>query len=466
VFRLPHGLLACAGVCLVTGIYACDAGHGFVKDDFAWILTSREWSGFSPAATGFFRPAVSLTFSLDYALFGQGPLGYGLTNLGLLLACTAVIAALFRALRLGMGVAVGAALVWALNLHGINMAVLWISGRTALMLTLCSVAAAWAWTRGWRLWSAACLALAVLSKEEAFVLPAILTVWSIIDVQADRSRDRLRVIVDTWPLWAVWVAGLVLRVWSGAFTPSTAPPIYRYRYDLGTLAANALEYTDRSVTTALVALLVFWLAAGRPRVSAPGDTRQLALKGGVWLLFAFAPTILLPVRSSLYAVMPSIGAVLILAALAAGMVPRLSPPATLRAAVLLLLTFVLLLPVYRSRNQRFVREAELSTAITTELQRIAASVPAGGLVVIRDVRPGRPTAEQALGGLADRAALLTTDGRIRVWIDPAPMDLAGVPPPDLSSAIATIHVEGGVIGRGLRPGGDASAPRPAIEYSR
>jgi hypothetical protein len=27
-------------LCLIAGMYGCDAGHGFVKDDFAWIATS------------------------------------------------------------------------------------------------------------------------------------------------------------------------------------------------------------------------------------------------------------------------------------------------------------------------------------------------------------------------------------------------------------------------------------------
>ena len=445
--RRSGRLLACAGLCLVTGAYACDTGHGFVKDDFVWILTSREWSGLFGAATGFFRPVVSVSFAIDHALFGRQPLGYGLTNLAILLACVGTIAWLFQALKLPVGVAGGAALVWALNFHGINMAVLWTSGRTALLLTVWAAAAAWAWTRGSRVMSACFTTLAMWSKEEAFVLPAVLTVWALIDARADRARDGGRVLRDTWLIWVAWIVSLALRARSGAFTPSTAPAIYRYQFDLGTFSSNALEYADRVGTTPLLVMLVFWLAAGRPRVSMGAGARGLALKGGVWMLFAFAPTILLPGRSSLYVVMPSVGAVLMLAALAADVVPGLAPAALKRAAIVLLLTFAALLPVYHARNQRYVREADLSSAIAGALVQIAGSRSDGGLVVIQDPRAGLPTAEQALGTLADRAALLMTDGKIQAWIDPPPAELLSTAAPDLSQAIATIAVESGRVRR-------------------
>ena len=182
-------------------------------------------------------------------------------------------------------------------------------------------------------------------------------------------------------------------------------------------------------------------------MSMGAGARGLALKGGVWMVFAFAPTILLPGRSSLYVVMPSVGAVLMLAALAAEVVPGLAPAALKRAAVVLLLTFAALLPVYHARNQRYVREADLSSAIAGALVQIAGSRSDGGLVVIQDPRAGRPTAGQALGALADRAALLMTDGKIQVWIDPPPAELLSTAAPDLSQSTATIAVEGGRVRR-------------------
>lgn len=442
-------LLAFAGLALILSAYGCDAGHGFVKDDFGWIVSSRDLSNLLKAPTGFFRPVVSLSFALDYALFGIRPIGYGLTNLALLLACMVMIAGLLRAMGIRREVAVAGAMVWALNFQGINMAVLWISGRTALLLTLWFAASAWAWSRGARLVSAALAGLAMLSKEEAFVLPAVLALWIAIDQgETPERRDWSQLWRRTWLLWVTAVLCFALRLQSGALTPATAPDFYRYRFDLEMLGANALSYLDRVATTPVLALLLFWLAAGAPRVPASSSTRSLALKGLIWLVLGFLPTIFLPVRSSLYAVMPSVGVVMIVAALANEIVAGVSPAALKRSTVALTLVFVLLLPVYRLRNARYVREADLSASVVAELAKFTAAYPAGGLVVIRDVRTDvRPTAEQAFGPGAESAAALLTAGKLRVWIDPPPSELTGTPAPDLSRAIAVLTVESGMVRR-------------------
>jgi hypothetical protein len=192
---------------------------------------------------------------------------------------------------------------------------------------------------------------------------------------------------------------------------------------------------------------VFWVAAGRPSFSPAPEVRPVALKGAVWLVLGFALTILLPVRSSLYAVMPSIGVVMVVGAVANGFLPRVAPASLKRGAIVIAAIFVMLYPAYRLRNQRYVSEAELSASIVSELSRIAASQPSGGLVVIRDLRSGRPTAEQAFGPGAEYAAALITDRKIRVWIDPAPVELSSVTPPDLSQAIAVLTVESGAVRR-------------------
>jgi hypothetical protein len=442
-------------LCLIGGVYGCDAGHGFVKDDFAWIATSRfvtrgDLIRQLGAGTGFFRPIVSLSFVIDQAIFDRAPLGYGLTNLVLLFACVGMLCLLFRALGLRAGVAVGAALVWALNYQGINMAVLWISGRTALMVTFWAVAAAYAWARRFRGAAALFAMLAMWSKEEGFVVPAILTAWALIDAGhrgAGQGSRAMRIVRQTWLLWLVTAASLASRAWSGAFTPASAPPSYHYHFDLATLGGNAVRYADRSATMSVLTLLIFWLAAGCPRVPLSGDSSGLKRKGTLWLLLGFAPTILLPVRSSLYAVLPSVGAVLVAGDLAERIAARAPPDKVKRAVAVLLLLLVALVPVYHSRNRRWVREAEMSTSIMSELLKIAASSSRGGLVVIRDVRDAPPTAEQAFGSLANEAALLMTNGKIRLWVDPPPAELAGAKPPDIKSAIAVMVVEHGQVKR-------------------
>jgi hypothetical protein len=436
-------------------------GHGFVKDDFNWILTSRvartdDLQRLVGAATGFFRPLVSATFAIDHTLFGLHPRGYGLTNLGLLLACVGLLTLVLRAFELEGRIAVAAALLWALNFHGINMAVLWISGRTALLVTLFALAAALCWTRGSRGLAAIPAMAAMWSKEEGFVLPVIFTAWSLIDHRATVRRGPT-VARETWPLWVAAAASLLARASTEAFTPGSAPAAYQYQYDLSTFAANALAYLDRTSTTAVLALLVLWLVCGRqPRpgvgVTAGPDEairfRQHLYKGAIWAVLALAPTILLPVRSSLYAVLPSVGVLLMVACVADRVAARASPSSLSRALVILLVIFLALAPVYRARNRRHVMEAVLSSAILGQMPAIVASHPDGGLVVIEDVRDARPTAEQAFGPLIDRAAQLVSGGTLRLWINPPPGELAGVePPPDVATPIAILEVSGGKVRR-------------------
>ena len=95
-------------------VYAPAVGRGFISDDFRWIVESRidrvaDIPTIFSRHTGFYRPVVALTFAADYALFGNRPRGYGLTNLALALAC----AGLFAALPFGMGTAGSWTLWWA-----------------------------------------------------------------------------------------------------------------------------------------------------------------------------------------------------------------------------------------------------------------------------------------------------------------------------------------------------------------
>jgi hypothetical protein len=126
---------------------------------------------------------------------GVEPRGYGFTNFALYVACIAALWWLCRALRLPPPAATLAAIVWAVNPHGINVAVVWISGRTALCLTLCALLAAAAMVRRQYWWTAFWLAGALASKEEALALPAILLIWHgllVRDPTDNGRRDRWR----------------------------------------------------------------------------------------------------------------------------------------------------------------------------------------------------------------------------------------------------------------------------------
>ena len=82
------------------------------------------------------------------------------------------------------GCVIVAAAVWAFNFHGINMGVLWLSGRTSLLVTCFALAAAIAAAARHRGWLFVATLLALLCKEEAMLLPAVLKIREAADRMA------------------------------------------------------------------------------------------------------------------------------------------------------------------------------------------------------------------------------------------------------------------------------------------
>src|SRR5258707_599382 len=171
-----------AWIVFVAAVFCPDVGRGFIKDDFTWIRTAQAATT-NPVTlirqpdAGFYRPVVTLTFAFDYAVHGWKARGYGWTNLALYVLCVAAVAVLALAIELPLPVAALSAFLWAVNPHGVNMAILWLSGRTALLLALFSLLAAAAFVRRWYGAAAVLVACALLSKEEAVALPFILLAW-------------------------------------------------------------------------------------------------------------------------------------------------------------------------------------------------------------------------------------------------------------------------------------------------
>ena len=423
--RVSSRALAAAAAVLSAAFLAAylpDVGHGFVKDDFAWIRHARMTDPGALArllfgTLGFYRPVVSITFGVNEWMFGNSALGYGLTNLALAAACAAAVGALARALALPAGAALMAAGLWAFNFHGINMAVLWISGRTALCLTLFAVLAAHAAVRGRPALVFLFSLLAALSKEEAVLLPMVCGVMAVRPGEPGGLRPRViwrQAWPAVWPSLAAVLIYLALRAQSGAMTPATAPAFYQPAFSPSTVIVNLLQYADRSSTLAAAAVLV--MAAVTRRWPSP-DPRIMGvvLKGAIWIVLAFGVTVWLPVRSSLYAVWPSVGAALAAAALAGALWPRGSDRQRRALVAAALLLPFLLWPVYRSRNVRWVELADLTRDTIRAVG--GAAVPDGSLVVLQDDRSTRASFNNAFGTLYPDAVTLFFEDRFAVWID-------------------------------------------------
>jgi hypothetical protein len=429
-------------VCLLV-VYGRSLGRGLIADDFGWIYYSRirsaadAWRLLIEGAPGFYRPLVALSFGANERWFGLAPMPYALTNLAMALAIMGGIAWLVRSLGFSVVAGVFAAGIWALNFHGISMALLWVSGRTSLMTTLFAVLAAIAIVKRRMLLAGLGTLAALLSKEEPLMLPAIFAVWVWLDARAaNHSVGRsVRAAAGTaWPSFVALAIYAILRSRTTAFTPATAPSFYQLSAAPQIVVPNALQYLDRSLTfTAGVLLLGVIVFARRwPRLDAA--ERQTVAKGCVWLVLGFGVTIMVPVRSSLYVVFPTVGSALVGVAVGRA-VWRAIPVERRRAAVVAVCALPLILtPIHWLRHGATRDQGLLSSHVVSVIRAADAASPAKRIVIHED-QAGPLSIESIFGGSLPQAMELIT-GR------PVPVEIVGPASPDRTALVredGTLH---------------------------
>jgi hypothetical protein len=420
---------------LFVAIYLPSAGHGFIQDDYSWILHSRardlsDVVQLFRTDNGFYRPIVALTFAANEWVFGNRPYGYGATNVVLALLCSASIVRLARALQLPAGAAALAGALWLLNLHGIRMAVLWISGRTALALTLAATMCATAVVRRRTVAATAWLLVALFGKEEAVVLPLVLLLWLCVLQRSNESRGMAPMRWFTAAA-AAEVVYFIARASTHAMTPFTAPSFYRPLHSVTPILSNIGSYADRVGTLPVLIVLIAWLTLGWSGTIIGSRAKVLCQCGLAWLAGGFALTVFLPVRSDLYACFPSVGACLIAATVCAAIWHNAPPPRERRAVVVALIALGILAPIHYVRTGRWVRLAEFATNTLSDLQRLSAHLPDGSTVVIYDDRRDRVNLGSAFGTLLNEAYGLSNPKRLLLWVEPPAMNAreAGLRPP-------------------------------------
>lgn len=179
-----------------------------VAFDLATLWGQDYWAGYdSSLRSGLYRPVTLTSFAAEFALFGWQPLGYHLNNLLLHLLVTLLSWSLFRRFA-GASTALWGAAVFAV-LPGHSEAVLAIVGRADLLATVGSLAALLVWTGadGWRrtLGGGCCFALALLSKEQAAVVPALLLCVGWLQHRRDGQGWRWPPLVASAAILAVYL---------------------------------------------------------------------------------------------------------------------------------------------------------------------------------------------------------------------------------------------------------------------
>jgi hypothetical protein len=203
---------------LALAVYGPILTTGFLADDLrlVWRVATGHWA---LGQGGFFRPLVIGLYALDFTVWGREAVGYHATNLLLHVLNSVLVGTLSVQLLRWVGLAdvrwpAIAAAAFFLVLPSHSESVTWIAGRTDLLATagmLLALIAYVAWRRGGRRGliglALTAFALALLAKESAMVLPAVVV---IVEAVAGTPRHALR---SALAFGAVLAGYVVVRAW-------------------------------------------------------------------------------------------------------------------------------------------------------------------------------------------------------------------------------------------------------------
>jgi len=198
VYFAVAGLVVIAFAC-----YANALANGFVFDDHGHVLSDKSFRSLSNLPSllvASYRPLRDITYVIDFAIWGERPLGFHLTSVLIHVANTLLVFALLLRITRKTLLASLAALIFAI--HPIQPdAVTYISGRRDVLFSLFYLTSFHSYLTYRRHLSGGqesrhhraraffyfglmlvCWALSLLSKEMAASLPLFIFVWNFCDV--------------------------------------------------------------------------------------------------------------------------------------------------------------------------------------------------------------------------------------------------------------------------------------------
>jgi Tfp pilus assembly protein PilF len=447
---------------VAAGAYAATLGYDLVWDDTlliqqSWrlhhwrelpsLLTSQLWAEVGEASQ-YYRPLVTLTFFLDVRVWGLQPFGFHVTNVLTHVAVSLAVLAIARRTRAGEVAAAIGALAFALHpLH--TESVSFVSGRTDVVATLFFLLALLAYDRGrdrhgWSLaaWSLAAYLLALLAKEVAITLPAVLVVWDRLVREDLRSRRALWGAAGRYGAYGAVVAlylglrALALGGILGATAETWGPLHIRVVTALKIVAwyvwITLIPYPASPYYMVLPERVppdpTWWLAAVGLAV-ALGSTASVvrcspvAGLGALWFWITLVPSVavnLLPLSSTIMAerflYLPTVGFCLLLGwaasrllgVVALGPAARIRPAPSIGLAVMLLAFSTLTLwrnEDWRDEYRLYSRMVETSPgAAVPHINLAFAQLPRGEVGLANQhfreavrLAPGNPRAHAGLG---------------------------------------------------------------------
>lgn len=301
--RLPASWLLALAL-LAVAVYLPGLGNGFAYDavmlvqedarihtlERPWRLLASSYWPFGEQTLALYRPLVTLSFALDWAVFGGAAWGFHLTNALLHGLATALAFALLSGFVPVAAAAAGAALF---AVHPVHVeAVAGIVGRSDILATALGFAALLLWTRlpsrarAARFGVPALFFLALGAKESAIMLPALLLLADAASGRAVRGRLREWLAERAIPLGGmlllacVYLAARVAVL--GGMTPESLNPVMAALPPGSARVRSALQ-----IWPEILRLFVFprrLLSDYGPRVLLPADGWNPRAVAGLALL--------------------------------------------------------------------------------------------------------------------------------------------------------------------------------------
>ncbi len=404
--------------------------HGLTAENVLHILTR-------PCIYSYY-PVRTLSYAVDYQLWGLNPFGFKLTNLlihlanvllvyGLILRMLRMSEAGGRSGRAWWDAAVAALGTGLFAIHPVVVEpVTWVAGREELLMTLGALAAFHLHLSARRLadepgrraaavachaGAAAACALAVFSNAAAAAIPLVVTAWDVLVLPRPKLR---RIVLGTAALWAAGVAAFVLKksldtvvdtyaAEVGLWTARCAMLVLSvYGQNVKTLlwpAALAIDYPQIVPQSFLEPEVVLGAAAAGGSLLAVWLLRRrtLLVFGLLWFGLALAPSAqVVPhhlTRADRFLYLPLVGLGLLVASaltpLGSSSKTRTLPVATMVAAIAVLLALEVrsIQQVQTWRDSLTVWEHCLSVYPSSAMAHFGVADNLAGVGLLREAKP-------------------------------------------------------------------------------
>lgn len=215
-------------------VYCTIARDLLVSDDFSLVHAVRDggpfavWSGPRSEAPWFFRPLISLSFYIDYRVWGIRAFGYHLTNLMFHATNAFLVGRIALALLRDRAAAIAATLIFVvLPVHAES--VTWISGRTDVIATTFGLAAFAAYLhyvesgkRSSLVFALLLLAVGLAAKEILIALPLVMLGHALL-VAGEGKRRGLSLGAASCILVIAYIGvrRLAVGAWIGGYGTAT-----------------------------------------------------------------------------------------------------------------------------------------------------------------------------------------------------------------------------------------------------